>query len=173
MTPHCEEITRHALPWQPAPVLRKSRSTLPRALVNMAGQAYGIAAHRPLSDDCQAPGDAGWQGIRAPLENTGPRRFLVIEQDKEQLTNRRQSCCTSLNGGRWRLPSHSGSKSLHGWLFCQGQSEERLQEFMRYAVTLGADRAMWTRSQFVRMPDGTRDNGNRQTVYFFNPEIVK
>ena len=44
---------------------------------------------------------------------------------------------------------------------------------MRYAVSLGADRATWTRSQFVRMPDGTRDNGKRQTVYFFNPEVLK
>ena len=40
------------------------------------------------------------------------------------------------------------------------------------AVSLGADRATWTRSQFVRMPDGTRDNGNRQAVYFFNPEVL-
>jgi hypothetical protein len=48
-----------------------------------------------------------------------------------------------------------------------------LESFMRYAVMLGADRATWTRSQFVRMPDGTRDNGNRQTVYFFNPAVIR
>ncbi len=44
---------------------------------------------------------------------------------------------------------------------------------MRKAVSLGADPATWTRSQFVRMPDGTRDNGKRQTVYFFNGEVLK
>ncbi len=44
---------------------------------------------------------------------------------------------------------------------------------MRYAASLGADRATWTRSQFVRMPDGLRANGKRQTLYFFNPEVVK
>jgi hypothetical protein len=44
---------------------------------------------------------------------------------------------------------------------------------MRYAVSLGADAATWTRSQFVRMPDGLRENGNRQVVYFFNPEVMK
>ena len=27
-------------------------------------------------------------------------------------------------------------------------------------------RRTWIRSQFVRMPDGTRDNGMRQAVYF-------
>jgi hypothetical protein len=29
-----------------------------------------------------------------------------------------------------------------------------------------------TRSQFTRMPDGTRDNGEQQTTYFFSPEAV-
>ena len=36
---------------------------------------------------------------------------------------------------------------------------------MPYAASLGADHATWTRSQFVRMPDGTRDNGKRQIVH--------
>ena len=31
----------------------------------------------------------------------------------------------------------------------------------------------WTRSQFVRMPDGMREGGARQAVYFFNPEVMK
>ena len=69
-------------------------------------------------------------------------------------------------------PSHSGGKSLHGWFFCAGQPEERLLRLMRYAVSLGADPATWTRSQFVRVPDGTRDNGKRQAVYLFNPEVI-
>jgi hypothetical protein len=68
---------------------------------------------------------------------------------------------------------HSGSKSLHGWFFCAGQPEERLRQVMRYCVSIGADRATWSRSQFVRMPDGLRDNGKRQVVYYFNPELIK
>ena len=96
------------------------------------------------------------------LENTGPRRFLVIEQDRARLMNRRRFLLHLAERAPLALAVHSGSKSLHGWFFCQGQSEERLRAFMRYAVTLGADRATWTRSQFVRMPDGTRDNGSRQ-----------
>ena len=107
------------------------------------------------------------------LENTGPRRFLVIEQDQGTIDEQAAILLHLAERRPMALAVHSGSKSLHGWLFCQGRSEERLQEFMRYAVTLGADRAMWTRSQFVRMPDGTREGGNRQTVYFFNPERVK
>jgi hypothetical protein len=68
---------------------------------------------------------------------------------------------------------HSGSKSIHGWFYCVGQPEEKLRRFMRYAVSLGADRMMWTRSQFARIPDGTRADGKRQTAYFFNPEVLK
>ena len=71
------------------------------------------------------------------------------------------------------LALHSGNKSIHGWFYCASQSEERLKEFMRYAVSLGADPQLWVRSQFVRMPDGTREGGNRQTVYFFNPEVCR
>jgi hypothetical protein len=44
---------------------------------------------------------------------------------------------------------------------------------MNYAVSLGADPATWTKSQFVRMPDGIRDNGKRQTVFWLNPNIIK
>jgi hypothetical protein len=71
------------------------------------------------------------------------------------------------------LAVHSGSKSIHGWFYCAGQPEERLRSFMNGAVSIGADRATWTRSQFVRMPDGTREGGARQAVYFFNPGVMK
>ena len=44
---------------------------------------------------------------------------------------------------------------------------------MRYAVSLGADPATWTRCQFVRMPDGLRPRAGawpvRQQVFHFNP----
>jgi hypothetical protein len=71
------------------------------------------------------------------------------------------------------LAVHSASKSVHAWFYCVGQSEEKLHRFMQYAVSLGADSAMWIRSQFTRMPDGTRGNGERQAVFFFNPGVLK
>jgi hypothetical protein len=107
------------------------------------------------------------------LSNTGPRRFLVIEQDDGTIDEQAAVLLHLAERAPLALAVHSGSKSIHGWFYCAGQSEERLQKFMRYAVSLGADHATWTRSQFVRMPDGTRDNGKRQTVYFFNPEVVQ
>ena len=107
------------------------------------------------------------------LANTGPRLFLVIEQDRGTVDEQAAVLLHLAERAPLTLAVHSGSKSLHGWFYCAGQDEDRLLRFMRYAVILGADRATWTRSQFVRMPDGTRDNGNQQTVFFFNPKSVK
>ena len=70
------------------------------------------------------------------------------------------------------LVLHSGGKSLHGWFYFEGVQEQETSRFMKYAVSLGADPNLWGRSQFVRMPDGIRDTGKRQAVYFFNPEII-
>ena len=107
------------------------------------------------------------------LANTGQRQFLVIEQDRGTTDEQAAVLLHLAKRAPLALGVHSGSKSLHGWFYCHGQQEERLLRFMRYAVSLGADRATWTRSQFVRMPDGTRDNGKRQTVYLFNPGVIK
>jgi hypothetical protein len=127
------------------------------------------------------------------LSNTGPRRFLVIEFDFDssrslaeaeliaELSKENQDvsdlCAGLLLHLAERAPLtlvlHSGGKSLHGWFYCAGQPEESLRRFMNYAVSMGADKMTWPKSQFVRMPDGKRENGRRQTVYFFNPRVVK
>ena len=100
------------------------------------------------------------------LDNTGARRFLVIEQDKGSADEQAAVLLHLAERAPLVLALHSGGKSIHGWFMAAGQPEELLHRFMRYAVTMGADPALWTRAQFVRMPDGTRANGNRQTVYF-------
>lgn len=107
------------------------------------------------------------------LSLTGPRRFLVIEQDAGSIDEQSAVLLHFAERAPLAIAVHSGSKSIHGWFYCAGQPEENLRCFMQYAVSLGADRATWTRSQFVRMPDGTRDNGERQTVFFFNPGVLK
>ncbi len=107
------------------------------------------------------------------LENTGPRRYLVVEQDRGSLDEQAAILLYLAQFAPLAIVAHSGSKSLHGWFFCQGQSEERLRAFMHHAVILGADPATWTRSQFVRIPGGKRDNGNRQTVFYLNPGVIK
>jgi len=135
-------------------------------------------------------------------ENTGPRRYLVVECDFsptattngrltplalliQKLTSDGISVADVCASVLWRLSElaplamvvHSGGKSLHGWFPCAGQPEERLRKFMRYAVSLGADPATWTRCQFVRLPEGLRriETGFsvRQTVFFFNPGVLQ
>jgi hypothetical protein len=110
---------------------------------------------------------------RHALSNTGPRRFLVVEFDKGTADEHAALLIHLAGYAPMVCALHSGGKSMHGWFYCHGQPEDRLERFMRYAVSLGADKATWTRSQFVRMPDGLRDNGKRQTVFYFNPAVIK
>ena len=138
----------------------------------------------------------GGKSSEHTLAATGPRRFLVVEFDLKEkdahgndTPNAEFIRCAAKRGqdipdisaalllhlaerAPLALAVHSGGKSIHGWFSAVGRPEELLRRFMNYAVSLGADRALWTRSQFVRMPDGTRDNGRRQTVFFFNPEVI-
>jgi hypothetical protein len=127
------------------------------------------------------------------LSKTGPRRFLIVEfdfdasnsDDEARLLERlaiegrdvRDLCSALLLHLAQRAPLalavHSGGKSLHGWFYCAGVPEQTVWRTFQYAVSLGADPANWTPSRFARMPDGLRENGSRQTVYFLNPEVVK
>ncbi len=127
------------------------------------------------------------------LSNTGPRRFLIVEFDFDSTNSAEESrllerlasegrdvrdLCAALllhlaEKAPLTLAVHSGGKSLHGWFHCTGVPEEKVRRFFNYAVSLGADGANWTPSQFARMPDGLRENGRRQTVYFLNLEVVE
>ena len=107
------------------------------------------------------------------LANTGLRRFLVVEFDRGPID---EHACLIRHLAQYApmaLAVHSGNKSLHGWFYCADQPEERVRRFMNYAVSLGADHATWTRSQFVRMPDGIRGDGRPQRVFWFKPKGVK
>jgi hypothetical protein len=115
------------------------------------------------------------EGKQSPhaLSITGQRRFLVVEFDQGDVDDHTALLWHLALKAPLAMVVHSGSKSLHGWFFCAGQPEERLRQVMRYCVSLGADRATWTRSQFVRMADGLRANGKRQVVYYFDPEVIR
>ena len=106
------------------------------------------------------------------LENTGSRRFLVCEFDTGTIDDQAALLLHLAAKAPLILVVHSGSKSLHGWFYVHEKPEAMVKKFFRYAVNLGADRATWTRSQFVRMPDGVRETGERQAVFFFNPSPV-
>jgi len=102
------------------------------------------------------------------LSNTGERRFLVCEFDSGTIDEHAAVLLHLAGYAPLVCAVFSGRKSLHGWFFVHRQPEEKVLKFFRYAVSLGADPMTWTRSQFVRLPDGTRSSGERQTVFFLN-----
>lgn len=140
--------------------------------------------------------DEGKESAHAK-SNTGPRRYLVIEFDfaefardkktetpfapmlrslaAEQITV--QDICSALlmclnKLAPMTLAVSSGGKSIHGWWYVGDVTDDKLARFWRYALTLGADPRTWLKSQFIRMPDGTRDNGQPQPVLYFNPSTI-
>jgi hypothetical protein len=128
------------------------------------------------------------------LDNTGPRAFIVLDFDITDsgawgtyVRDWKNRGITTIDAnvalitelgttGLPRLPLaltvYSGGKSLHAWFSCAGLKDEQVKPFMARAVRLGADKATWRKCQFVRMPDGMRDNGNRQRVHFFAPNVL-
>jgi hypothetical protein len=112
------------------------------------------------------------------LNNTGPRRYLITEFDGGTTDEQAALLWHLRQFAPLVLVLHSGGKSLHGWWDCVGVDEAVdeavARRFFRYAVTLGADPATWTRSQFVRLPQGWRhDKQERQEVHFFDPNNGK
>ncbi|MEL0005039.1 MAG: AAA family ATPase [Opitutales bacterium] len=103
-------------------------------------------------------------------DNAGPERFVVIEFDDME-ENVQVSMIKHL---RQFLPLvlvlHSGGKSFHAWFNGCDSSEERVFAFRRHAASLGADKAVFTRCQMVRMPNQCREeNGNLQELHYFAP----
>jgi hypothetical protein len=132
--------------------------------------------------------------------NTGPRRFIVCDFDIKPADRNGNPSIYSELIKRWEahqvtiqdgcaalieyLAEHgplvmvvfSGNVSLQAWFYCEGEDESSHSPFRAFfedAVILGADPAGWTKSQFFRMPGGTRRDTRRgQTIHFFNPERI-
>jgi hypothetical protein len=108
------------------------------------------------------------------LANTGPRHFLVTEFDAGTTDEQAALIWHLRTFAPLVLVLFSGNRSVHGWWYCRGVEDADAALFFRYAVSIGADPVTWTRSQFVRLPQGWRaDKGKRQEVYFFNPNAGK
>lgn len=131
------------------------------------------------------------------LDNTGPRRFLVVEFDFKAATpdgqptpeapllarlesegRTVQDLCAALllhlmQFAPLLMAVHSGGKSLHGWFPAAGIPDDTLRSFFALAVRLGADPSTWTPCQLVRLPEGLRDNGQRQSVRFLDVPAIQ
>jgi len=100
--------------------------------------------------------------------NTGPRKYLVTEFDGPDKPRQmaRIASLRALGTLSLALLVDSAGKSLHGYWTadpCEGVN----RMFFEHACKLGADERLWLRSQFSRMPGGTRD-GRRQEVLEMN-----
>jgi hypothetical protein len=101
------------------------------------------------------------------LDNTGPRQNIVVEFDDGATLDEQAARHIWLSEFRdLRMVVFSGSKSLHGWYRATDEASDR--KFMEEAVRLGGDPKTWLKSQFVRMPNGQRENGTIQRVEFFD-----
>ena len=82
------------------------------------------------------------------LGNTGPRRFIVVEFDVGTADEHAALLLHVAERAPLALAVFSGSKSLHGWFYCEGIADEKVLRLFRYAVSLGADRATWPARSF-------------------------
>jgi hypothetical protein len=131
------------------------------------------------------------------LDGTGPRLCLVAEFDFAPVNKKREptiwaplitrckaagrsvldmnaALCAHLRsrGPLW-MTAYSGGKSLQAWFPCRDLDEALLLNWFRNeALMIGACPSTWTRFQFVRMPDGERDDGRRQSVEYYDPNIL-
>ena len=171
---HTEEIVDRLFPGNPLLCCGKSNrefDTRPRE--DWRGQLGELALIVPSPMNSITGTTKEGRESKHTLNNTGSRRFLIVEFDTATADDHAGLLLHLASYGPMVLAVHSGNKSLHGWFYCAGQPEDRLYRFMRYAVSLGADSRLWTRCQFCRMPDGTRENGRRQTVFYFNPQPLE
>jgi hypothetical protein len=176
----CIGETEYRFATRPREDRRGRLSELPLIVANPMLSMTGIAQH---GGESQHTLDATAARIYLPIEFDFSRTdkagkpivFLPLIDSWERDGISILDACAAL---LWyladRLPLvvavHSGGRSVHGWFAVFDRDEESESwPFMRRAFELGCDAVTWRRSQFVRLPDGRRQNGVRQTAYYFDP----
>jgi hypothetical protein len=171
---HTEEIVDALFPGDPLLCAGRSQSLFSTESRNeWRGKLSSLAVIVPSPMTARAGKTQDDKLSAHALSITGPRRFLVIEQDNGSIDEQAAVLMHLSRFAPLALAVHSGGKSIHGWFVCGDGCEQTFRKFMEYAVQLGADPATWTRSQFVRMPDGCRNDGKRQSVFYFDPDQLE
>jgi hypothetical protein len=168
-----------------------------RRLVDMRDRAQIFAQVVPSPMRAQYGLTVDGRASQHTLDGTRPRLFLVIEFDFVAVKKKREptiwatlikACAEKGKGvldmnaalsahlrelGPLWLVVYSGGKSLQSWFPCRDTDEETLRDWYQgEALTIGACKSTWCRSQFVRMFDGSRDDGRRQSIEYINPEVL-
>lgn len=100
--------------------------------------------------------------------NTGDRIYNVVDLDDPPPEEHSSILWKLAEFRKPDLVLRTGGKGIHGW-FPVSEDDDH---FWHAAVLLGADvRIYKNKSQLVRLPNGTRDNGARQEVLFINPNL--
>lgn len=172
---HAEEIIDTLFPGDPLLCVAKGipdyAQTMPRSSWRGRLDSCSLVVPSPMSAVTGINLDG--QVSKRCLDNTGPRRFLVVEFDSGTLDSQAARMLHLAQFAPLCLALHSGSKSLHGWFKVVGFPEKQVFKFFRYAVSLGADYHTWTPCQMVRIPDGVHENGCPQTVFYFHPKLIE
>lgn len=145
------------------PMLRKVGLTASGKQSQHTLDATAAPIYLPIECDFSRYDNSGKPTVFLPLIDGWQRDSIQIAE----------ACVAILWHLAGRLPLvlgvHSGNKSIHGWYAAFDRRQQELWTFMRHAYSLGADRVTWTPSQFVRLPDGRRQNGARQVTYYLDP----
>lgn len=110
------------------------------------------------------------------------RLFYVVEYDAtpdgapvpKDVQARRLWCLNVCFQNRLVLVVDTGGKSLHGWFFTRGLTQQDRELFWKLALATGADPAGERPEQFFRLPNGTRapktpgEGSKRQEVLYLN-----
>jgi hypothetical protein len=105
------------------------------------------------------------------LDNCGERRYHVCDFDEPKSSDHPAIVLQLKRTFDLVMVLSSGGKSLHAWF---NVAEDEDESFWQAAIEYGADPVlMRNRSSFVRMPMGTRDNGARQNVVYFDQSKLK
>lgn len=138
-------------------------SAAPIALAPYAASMQYIVSN-PVSD---AEGIENEKGVVIRCQdNIDYRKYLVVEFDDPALSKIDQATLLSALDRILQLVLvvDSGGKSLHGWFDVQSVQESKVRNFFRLAIKLGADRNMWNKGSWVRMPGGKRYKDGSQAI---------
>ena len=115
----------------------------------------------------------GRESIRC-RDNAGPLRFLIVDLDDEpDYVNQSEILWDLKQFLPLTMVIHSGNQSLHGWFYAEGCPDERLSSFKSRAALIGADTSLYRPEQAARTPNQVRDNGNPQSVWYFDDSMLR
>jgi hypothetical protein len=135
-------------------LLSKLSFIVPNPAISKTGMTQGDDPHE--SEHC--------------LSQFPVRKYVVFEFDAEPDKDIQASIILWLatKGRTLRLVVDSGNRSLHSWFDAAGVDEDTILLTFNNLVRLGVCPGTHLRSQFVRMPDGLRDNKKRQSTIYCN-----